>query len=180
LLEATLRPYATTTFHFEKRSWDGAAHGFERLSGWLGSIFSLLALPEVVWACTRKQSDGFTKPTPGIITLVAMAAGFGLLAIAMKALPPDGVRRLDGDWGFGGAHGRCPPPRRGDKSAPASERCRDPPWHCWLEARIAGLRRQPRRAALLHSQRSTKHARRADAEAFGAAKIRRRSTCIFG
>lgn len=34
-----------------------------------------------------KQSDGFTKPAASIITVVAMVASFGLLSIAMKALP---------------------------------------------------------------------------------------------
>jgi quaternary ammonium compound-resistance protein SugE len=42
---------------------------------------------EIVWAFTMKSSAGFTKLTPSIITIVAMAASFGLLAIAMKTLP---------------------------------------------------------------------------------------------
>ncbi len=42
---------------------------------------------EVVWAFTMKQSQGFTKLTPSIITLVTMAASFGLLSIAMRSLP---------------------------------------------------------------------------------------------
>lgn len=42
---------------------------------------------EVVWAFAMKQSDGFSRPTPTIITLVAMIASFALLSIAMKTLP---------------------------------------------------------------------------------------------
>jgi quaternary ammonium compound-resistance protein SugE len=34
-----------------------------------------------------KQSDGFTKTVPTILTLVAAAASFGLLSISMKTLP---------------------------------------------------------------------------------------------
>jgi quaternary ammonium compound-resistance protein SugE len=51
-------------------------------------LFLLVAgLLEVVWAYTMKQSDGFTKLAASIITVVAMVASFGLLSIAMKALP---------------------------------------------------------------------------------------------
>jgi quaternary ammonium compound-resistance protein SugE len=42
---------------------------------------------EVVWAFAMKQSDGFTKLTPSVITIVTMIASFGLLAIAMRTLP---------------------------------------------------------------------------------------------
>lgn len=42
---------------------------------------------EIVWAFFMKQSDGFTKITPTILTLVAAAASFGLLSISMKTLP---------------------------------------------------------------------------------------------
>jgi len=42
---------------------------------------------EVVWAFYMKQSQGFTRLFPSIITLVAMAASFGLLAAAMRSLP---------------------------------------------------------------------------------------------
>lgn len=44
-------------------------------------------LLEVVWAFSMKNSDGFSKLTPSIITLAAMVASFGLLALAMKSLP---------------------------------------------------------------------------------------------
>lgn len=44
-------------------------------------------LLEVVWAYFMKQSEGFTRLTPTIITIVAMIASFGLLALAMRTLP---------------------------------------------------------------------------------------------
>ncbi|RSU68619.1 quaternary ammonium compound efflux SMR transporter SugE [Sphingomonas sp. S-NIH.Pt3_0716] len=42
---------------------------------------------EVVWAFFMKQSDGFTKLAPSVITIIAMVASFALLALAMKELP---------------------------------------------------------------------------------------------
>ncbi len=44
-------------------------------------------LLEIVWAFYMKQSDGFTKLTPTVITIVTSLASFGLLALAMKSLP---------------------------------------------------------------------------------------------
>ncbi|MCE7067447.1 multidrug efflux SMR transporter [Dyadobacter sp. CY326] len=44
-------------------------------------------LLEVVWAYFMKQSEGFTRPVPTLITIVAMIASFGLLALAMRTLP---------------------------------------------------------------------------------------------
>ncbi|WP_160152552.1 multidrug efflux SMR transporter [Microbulbifer sp. ALW1] len=42
---------------------------------------------EVVWAFSMKQSHGFTKLTPSLITLVTMLGSFWLLAIAMRTIP---------------------------------------------------------------------------------------------
>lgn len=42
---------------------------------------------EVVWAFYLKQSAGFTRLAPTAITLVAMLASFGLLALSMRVLP---------------------------------------------------------------------------------------------
>jgi quaternary ammonium compound-resistance protein SugE len=42
---------------------------------------------EVVWAFSMKQSDGFTKLTPSVITIITMVASFVLLSISMKTLP---------------------------------------------------------------------------------------------
>ena len=44
-------------------------------------------LLEVVWAYFMKQSEGFTRLTPSILTLVMMLASFGLLSLSMKVLP---------------------------------------------------------------------------------------------
>jgi quaternary ammonium compound-resistance protein SugE len=44
-------------------------------------------LLEIVWAYAMKQSEGFTKLIPSIITLVAMVASFGLLSLSMRTLP---------------------------------------------------------------------------------------------
>ncbi len=42
---------------------------------------------EVVWAFFLKQSDGFIRLVPTVITLVAMFASFGLLPLSMRVLP---------------------------------------------------------------------------------------------
>ncbi|WP_138994848.1 quaternary ammonium compound efflux SMR transporter SugE [Larkinella sp. C7] len=52
---------------------------------WIYLVFA--GLLEVVWAYSMKQSDGFTRLTPSILTIVAMIASFGLLALAMRTLP---------------------------------------------------------------------------------------------
>jgi quaternary ammonium compound-resistance protein SugE len=51
-------------------------------------IYLLLAgILEIVWAYAMKQSDGFTRLLPTIITFVAMFGSFALLAMAMRSLP---------------------------------------------------------------------------------------------
>ncbi|MGN5764211.1 multidrug efflux SMR transporter [Acinetobacter calcoaceticus] len=47
----------------------------------------LAGIFEIVWAYSMKMSEGFTKLTPSIITIVFMILSFGLLAVAMKSLP---------------------------------------------------------------------------------------------
>ena len=42
---------------------------------------------EVVWAYQMKQSEGFTRLLPSIVTIVMMAASFGLLSFAMRSIP---------------------------------------------------------------------------------------------
>ncbi len=44
-------------------------------------------LLEVVWAFSMKQSDGFTRLWPSVITVTAMVASFALLALAIRSLP---------------------------------------------------------------------------------------------
>ena len=50
-------------------------------------LLILAGLLEVVWAFGMKASAGFTRPGWSAVTLVAMAASVGLLALAMKTLP---------------------------------------------------------------------------------------------
>ncbi|MGD9803148.1 MAG: quaternary ammonium compound efflux SMR transporter SugE [Hyphomicrobiaceae bacterium] len=52
---------------------------------WVYLLFA--GLLEIVWAAAMKQSDGFTRLTPSIVTITAMFASFALLAIAMRSLP---------------------------------------------------------------------------------------------
>ena len=44
-------------------------------------------LLEVVWAFAMKQSEGFSRLTPSLVTLVAMGASFALLSWSMRTLP---------------------------------------------------------------------------------------------
>jgi quaternary ammonium compound-resistance protein SugE len=50
-------------------------------------VLVIAGLLEVVWAFTMKQSAGFTRLWPSVITLVAMAISFGLLSWSMRTLP---------------------------------------------------------------------------------------------
>jgi len=47
----------------------------------------LAGIFEIIWAYSMKMSEGFTKLTPSIITIIFMILIFGLLAVAMKTLP---------------------------------------------------------------------------------------------
>ena len=42
---------------------------------------------EIVWAYTMKQSHGFSRLLPSIITISTMVASFWLLAVAMRTIP---------------------------------------------------------------------------------------------
>lgn len=51
-------------------------------------VYLLIAgLLEIVWAYFMKESHGFTRLTPSIITVIAMLASFWLLAVAMRSIP---------------------------------------------------------------------------------------------
>ncbi|TCM59088.1 quaternary ammonium compound-resistance protein SugE [Acinetobacter calcoaceticus] len=52
---------------------------------WIALIFA--GLFEIVWAYSMKLSEGFTRITPSIITIIFMILSFVLLAYAMKTLP---------------------------------------------------------------------------------------------
>ena len=47
----------------------------------------IAGLMEIVWAFTMKQSDGFSRLIPSLITLAAMVVSIVLLGLAMKSLP---------------------------------------------------------------------------------------------
>jgi quaternary ammonium compound-resistance protein SugE len=42
---------------------------------------------EIVWAAAMKQSDGFTRLIPSLITIAAIIGSLVLLALAMRSLP---------------------------------------------------------------------------------------------
>ena len=50
-------------------------------------ILVVAGVLEVVWAYFMKESHGFTKLMPSVVTLVAMIASFALLSVSMKSLP---------------------------------------------------------------------------------------------
>ncbi|HEY4140375.1 MAG TPA: multidrug efflux SMR transporter [Pseudolabrys sp.] len=50
-------------------------------------ILVIAGVLEVVWAYFMKQSEGFTRMVPTVITLLTSLASFALLAVAMKTLP---------------------------------------------------------------------------------------------
>ena len=51
-------------------------------------LYLLLAgVFEVVWATAMKESHGFTRLYPSLVTLFFMLLSFGLLAVSMKTLP---------------------------------------------------------------------------------------------
>ncbi|HWL09917.1 MAG TPA: quaternary ammonium compound efflux SMR transporter SugE [Planctomicrobium sp.] len=50
-------------------------------------LLTLAGLLEVVWAFYMKQSNGFTKVVPSVVTIITMIASFALLSVSMKTLP---------------------------------------------------------------------------------------------
>ena len=42
---------------------------------------------EVVWAFSMKQSEGFTRLGPSVVTIATMIASFALLSWSMRTLP---------------------------------------------------------------------------------------------
>lgn len=47
----------------------------------------IAGLFEILWAYTMKQSEGFSRLWPTVITLVAMLISVGLLSYSMRVLP---------------------------------------------------------------------------------------------
>ena len=52
---------------------------------WLYVIVA--GLLEVVWAIGLKYSEGFSRPAPAVVTVLAMVASMWLLAQAIRVLP---------------------------------------------------------------------------------------------
>lgn len=52
---------------------------------WISLLIA--GLLEVLWAYSMKQSAGFTRLVPTIVTVVVMIASFWLLSLAMRTLP---------------------------------------------------------------------------------------------
>ncbi|MDO5506613.1 MAG: quaternary ammonium compound efflux SMR transporter SugE [Pseudoxanthomonas suwonensis] len=52
---------------------------------WMILLFA--GLLEVVWAVGLKYTEGFSKPLPSVVTVVAMVASVWLLGVAMRELP---------------------------------------------------------------------------------------------
>ncbi|WP_165672775.1 quaternary ammonium compound efflux SMR transporter SugE [Metapseudomonas otitidis] len=50
-------------------------------------ILFFAGLFEVGWAVGLKYTEGFTRPLPTALTMLAMAISLGLLGLAMKHLP---------------------------------------------------------------------------------------------
>lgn len=51
------------------------------------AILILAGIFEIIWAYSMKMSDGFTKLTPSIVTIVFMILSVVLLSISMRSLP---------------------------------------------------------------------------------------------
>lgn len=52
---------------------------------WIYLVFA--GVLEIVWAFSMKQSEGFTRLTPSVVTIVTMIASIALLSLSMKSLP---------------------------------------------------------------------------------------------
>jgi quaternary ammonium compound-resistance protein SugE len=62
-----------------------AAEAMSESRAWLYVIIA--GLFEMVWAIGLKYSEGFSKPLPSAVTVVAMLASMWLLAQAIRVLP---------------------------------------------------------------------------------------------
>jgi len=54
-------------------------------AAWL--LLVVAGLFETAWAIGLKYADGFTRPWPSLLTVVALAASMLLLALAVRVLP---------------------------------------------------------------------------------------------
>lgn len=51
------------------------------------AILILAGIFEVIWAYSMKMSEGFTRLTPSVVTIVFMILSVVLLSISMRTLP---------------------------------------------------------------------------------------------
>ena len=51
------------------------------------AILILAGIFEIIWAYSMKLSEGFTRLTPSVVTIVFMVLSVGLLSISMRTLP---------------------------------------------------------------------------------------------
>jgi len=51
------------------------------------AILILAGIFEIIWAYSMKMSEGFTKLTPSIVTIVFMILSVVLLSVSMRSLP---------------------------------------------------------------------------------------------
>ena len=51
------------------------------------AILILAGIFEVIWAYSMKLSDGFTKLTPSVVTIIFMILSVVLLSMSMRTLP---------------------------------------------------------------------------------------------
>jgi quaternary ammonium compound-resistance protein SugE len=47
----------------------------------------LAGVLEIIWACFLKQSQGFTRPIPTLITLAALVGSLLFLSLSLRSLP---------------------------------------------------------------------------------------------
>jgi quaternary ammonium compound-resistance protein SugE len=52
---------------------------------WISLVIA--GILEVAWAFSMKQSEGFSKLGPSVLTIVLMIFSFGLLSYSMRSLP---------------------------------------------------------------------------------------------
>jgi quaternary ammonium compound-resistance protein SugE len=64
---------------------DPAFSGESAMLSWTALFFA--GLLEIAWAAGLKQSAGFTRLLPSLLTVAAMAGSILLLAFAMRSLP---------------------------------------------------------------------------------------------
>ena len=51
------------------------------------AILILAGIFEIIWAYSMKMSEGFTRLTPSVVTIVFMILSVVLLSISMRTLP---------------------------------------------------------------------------------------------